>query len=476
MRLKTHIMKKINLKHYDINIIIFLLVVIILISNAQDTIWTRRFNIDLDEEAWNVTKDIYDNVIVVGPLQDSVTSDILLLKYNQNGDLLWSRIFDTGQIDWGFCVATDLVGNIIVGSYHDDLIIEKPGLSKFSPAGDTIWSRMYPQLTNYWITGVCIDGQNNIYACGMSTVNSSALIAKFDTIGNILWYRFYCWGNTQTFSDIILDRNSNIFIVGDLDYGPWVLLLAKFNNNGDSIWTRCYSDNNLMCDGLQLLVDTSGNIVIAGYIGIADSDVLILKYSSSGNLIWNRRINYRTIDRLNRIGIDNFDNIFVSGFSGTWNNFDYLLIKLTPSGETLWTRFYNAGYDDASAGVVIDGQNNPIITGKSSNGVNYDILTIKYSGSSGIEESNNKIILKDIFIRLYTNIITNWQICLSVLKPTNYMITLYDIQGRRIKTIQDGFLKGDEYSFNLGFISNGIYFLEIKAKNYKHTQKIIITK
>lgn len=460
-------------------LIIFSLCLDAMISkiDAQDILWTRRFNQGQNEEAGNSASDLYDNVIIVGTSHDTLISKILLLKYNQNGDLLWHRIYGACQYNWGFCLATDSIGNIIVASYHNDLTIEKPGLTKFSANGETIWSRMYSILANFWITGICLDSQNNIYVCGMRTTNPISLIAKFDTIGNILWYRTYCWGYTQTFKDIILDRYRNIYVVGDLDYGPWVLLLAKFNSNGDTIWTRHYSENNQMCDGGQLLLDTSNNIIIAGYVGSGVSDALILKYSNSGNLIWNRRIDYHSFDWLSRVSIDNYNNIFVSGSSGqSLNNCDYLLIKLSPSGETLWTRFYNAGYDDNSAGVVVDRQNNPIVTGRSSNGADYDVLTIKYSGSSGSEESISKPIPKEISIKLCSNIITNQQISLAVLKPNNYKISVYDIQGRLINIVHDGFIKQGIYFFNLGPISNSIYFLEIKTEKHKQVQKLIINK
>lgn len=471
MRKSTHL-------NHSITIIILCSVLIYKI-NAQDTLWTRRFDLSHQEYAAAVTRDSTDNIVIVGTFQDTAAfiSDVLLLKYNQSGNLLWYRLFDTGQIDWGFSVATDCNSNIYVGSYHSDMSMEKPGITKFSSTGETIWSQMYMTLANFLITGICLDSQNNIYACAVGMTGSVSLIAKFDTIGTLLWYRTYRWGNTQTFEDIILDGNGNIYVVGDIDYGPWELLFAKFNSNGDSIWTRRYSENNTMCHGMQLLTDKSDNIVIAGYIGLTNSDALILKYSNSGNLLWRKIINYQTIDRLNRISIDGIDNIFVSGFSGTmWNNCDYLLIKLTPSGETLWTIFHNAGYDDVSAGIVTDRQNNPSITGSSSNGTDYDVLTIKYSGSSGIEMSRNNLFQKEELIRLHSNIISNQQIRLIILKPDKYKILLYDLQGRIVKSVQDGFLNQGSFSFNLGRLSNGIYFLEIKTEKHKHIQKLIINK
>ena len=440
---------------------------------AQDTLWTRRFDQMRDEEASDITRDSSDNIISVGFSRDTLDSDILLLKYNQSGNLLWYRLFNTGQIDWGFCVTTDRNANIYVGSYHSNLSVEKPGITKFSQSGETIWLRMYPQLANFWMTGITLDSLNNIYCCGKGVTSPAAFLMKCDSIGNILWQRFYNWSDGQSFEDIAINNFGEIFVTGSI--GAFALLTAKFNNNGDSIWSRTYSATS---DSRGIILDHQGNVIVAGYVtNWITYDALIVKYSPTGNIIWDKILNYRPIDYLMKVGVDNDNNIFVSGASGiTFDTLDYLLIKLSPFGETLWTASYNAGHNDCGTGVVIDRQNNPIITGKSSNGANYDVLTIKYSGSSGIEMPSSNIVQSEEFIRLFSNVIRNHRINLSILKPNSYQIALYDIQGKKIKVLQDGFLKQGEYSYNLSSVVAGIYFLKIKTKDYNETKKILLVK
>lgn len=473
-------MKKMTLKSFVLTIIIICSSLIISTINAQDTLWTRRFDQGRNEEAWCMTKDPFDNIITVGPLRDSFTSDILLLKYNQNGDLLWSRQFDTGQLDWGFCVTSDSAGNIIVGSYHDDLTIEKPGLTKFSSNGETIWSKMYPELAYFWIEGVTLDADGNIYSCGSGT--TSAVIMKCDPSGNILWRRFYNWQNEPCFTEIVIDETGNLFVTGFL--GIQVLFVGKFNNNGDSLWTRRYPASGYSA-GSGLKLDQQRNIIVVGSLLMGNNDdAVIVKYSPTGSMLWNRVFNYHPCDVFYDLCLDSHNNIYCGGSSGLWlgwTNFllDYLIVKLSPTGETLWTRFYNGLYDDAVGGVVTDNQNNPIITGRSYNGANYDILTIKYCGTSGIVENKNEKVGQKIGLKISPRIAKqSFLINYTITRHSSITLDVVDGLGRIRNILTNEQLKPGNYklNYNTSDLPAGVYFVRLKQGSEQIVERAVIVK
>ncbi len=472
-------MKKVRINEISFIICFCCLCGIVTFLKAQDTMWSRRFDLDLEEDAIDSERDIFDNIIIVGSAKPTSSSDILLLKYNQSGDLLWHKIFDAGQTDWGFCIVLDFSGNIIVGSYHDDLTTTKPGLTKFSPNGDTVWARIYPQFIDFAFDGITIDTQNNIYACGWNwggTTSNSAIIVKCDSSGNVLWHRFYNWQLDPAFTDIITDLANNIVVTGFL--GLSVLMVGKFNATGDSLWTRRYPLSGYS-SGSSVKFDQHNNIVISGAVGDGVSyDAVVVKYSSIGDMLWNRVLNYRVFDSFRRLYIDQNNNIICCGSSGTtWlRNVDYMLVKLSPAGETLWTRFYDAGYNDYGTAVIVDSFNNPIITGLSFNGSTDDVLTIKYRGTTGIEEfvNNSNISRQNHKAKLFSITSIGREINLDINYSSIYKISLINSTGALVKVIHQGFLCQGLHQFSLKSVRSGVYFLQIENQAGKSCHKIIL--
>lgn len=479
--MKTHLLKSIS----ENDIMLYILIVssvLMTTMKAQDMLWTRRFDLLQNEYGYCIAKDTSGNICIAGSYQaiSGNVSDVLVVKYNSPGDLMWYRQFDTGYIDNGVDISTDKSGNIFVVSVYDDGTTERPGIIKFSPSGETLWSKTYPELANVNLLGIYVDTCSNIYACGIIVYSTNAIIVKCDTNGQILWSRLYNWGIWQGFYKILCDNANNIILSGFLydTSGNSNLLVTKLNNLGDSLWTRRYNPGCQYVGGTQITTDNYENICVAGYAGDGQTFEIgvVVKYTPDGALIWSRNIHYHTYTTPAGVACDTYCNIYVSCYCETGNINNYCLIKLSPSGETLWTRSYDSGFDDLPGEVVVDRQNNPIITGSSSNGANYDILTIKYSGSSGIEISNNNVIQSEQFVRLFSNVIRNQQIRFSILKPNSYQITLYDIQGRKVKVLQDGFLKQGEHSFNISSLTSSIYFLKIKTKDCDITKKIVLAR
>jgi hypothetical protein len=449
---------------------------------SQNILWIKRLDLSQNEYVSGVASDSSESIIIGGSAQNlsGTSSDVLIVKYNTYGDTLWHRQYDTVQLDETIDATTDQNNNIIIASYHNDLSTEKPGLIKFSPNGELLWARMYPAFENYMLDGVASDSRCNIIACGHHWTLPQAIIVKFDTSGYPIWTRFHNWASSTEFWDIVLDAAENIIITGLIRYGPDsnALLVAKFDSNGDSIWTQCYTTGRWITHGTRTKLDNAGNIVVAGYAEDEyypyPSDVLIFKYSPTGTMLWNRLLDFRIVDGPSGIAIDAHNNIFVSGSCGNIDSFDYFLAKYSSSGETLWTRFYDGGFDDGSGGVVVDSQNNPIISGSSSNGANYDILTIKYQGSSGIEEHptfETKFILDGL--EIYPN---PAKTVMRVRCPiTVKTIKIFDVSGKLIKEIatpasqsrNDG-----EVLVSLKGINPGIYFLRLD----KETKKFLVVK
>lgn len=149
-------------------------------ANAQQLLWHRVFDTGVADYAEGIAIDSQNNIIVVGftipqQIQPPNREDFLIIKYNILGDTLWTRRYNLTVADEAYGVATDKFGNIIVtGSVHDDTTNADIHVVKFNPDGNILWTRTYSngeQDVGEFGCGVAVDSKNNIVVAGIN-VNS----------------------------------------------------------------------------------------------------------------------------------------------------------------------------------------------------------------------------------------------------------------------------------------------------------------
>jgi uncharacterized delta-60 repeat protein len=168
------------------------------------------------------------------------------------------------------------------------------------------------------------------------------------------------------------------------------IVVIKYNNLGDTVWTRVYNGSGNSDDkGYCVTVDNSGSVYVAGCASISGQgyNVILLKYGANGEFLWSRSYNGSDggEDKAFGIAVDALNNIYVTGYStGAAANFDIITLKYNPEGNAVWTSRYNGpdNMDDKAFGVVLDNLNNVYVAGysESVNG-HRDIITIKYNQS-----------------------------------------------------------------------------------------------
>jgi hypothetical protein len=140
-----------------------------------------------------------------------------------------------------------------------------------------------------------------------------------------------------------------------------------------------------------IVVDNFGNIYVTGYSSGSGTnwDYSTIKYDSAGVQQWVQRYNGpgNFYDVAYAISADDLGFIYVTGGSyGSSGNYDFLTIKYSSSGDTVWTRRYNGPRNalDKAYAIVLDDTGNVYITGESegstgTHGIFEDYATIKYS-------------------------------------------------------------------------------------------------
>jgi hypothetical protein len=171
--------------------------------------------------------------------------------------------------------------------------------------------------------------------------------------------------------------------------------------------------------GNAIAIDDSGNVITAGIFtttvdfdpGIdtmnlqaVDREIFISKFDPAGNFIWAKSMGGTSVDLVRSISIDNFGNIYTTGFFkgvadfdpgiGTYylasaGDDDIFISKLDAAGNFIWAKRIGGIFDDEGLRITVDAFGNLYTTGVFFGTVDLD---------PGIDTSNFTSISSDFFI------------------------------------------------------------------------------
>ncbi|MBS4015983.1 MAG: SBBP repeat-containing protein [Candidatus Latescibacteria bacterium] len=320
-------------------------------------------------------------------------------------DTAWVRRFSgTGNFtDKANAITIDAVGNVYVAGYTYKAASDCDYLTiKYSASGETLWTRTYAGAGNNvdQANTIAVDASGNVYVTGYAymTVNNDYLTIKYNQNGDTIWTRRYngSGNGNDVATAIAIDGSGNVYVTGR-SYGSGSdMLTIKYAGNGDSLWAKRYhgGQGGLSADDARAIaIDGSGNVYVAGYCSrvTTGQDYAVIKYNASGDTCWMRFYDNGSngADQATSMTIDNSGNVYVTGVSpGSGTNKDYLTIKYSSTGDLLWTQRYTglgSADDDEAAAIKVDGSGNVHVTGFSvGSGTGSDFATIKYNANGDL--------------------------------------------------------------------------------------------
>jgi len=327
------------------------------------TLWTRQVGTPMYDMAYSVAVDASGNVYTAGATQGSLggsfasgMDDVFLTKSDSRGNALWTRQIGTNGCDWPASVKLDQAGNAyVVGSTQGDL-----------------------------------DG--NTKACQWCGDND-VFIIKYDTNGNKLWSRQFGstdswgWGAEEDAYGAAVDANGDVYVAGytygnlDGDHNGYMMgsdaFVAKYDPNGNEIWTRQFGGTYNDDGALSVAVNDSGAIYVAGFttgtvggnLSNGMTDAFIAMFNRDGDMLWSRQAGTNSDDWATGVAVGPDGDVYMTGI--TWGSLegmpngmmDVFVSKYDPDGIKLWDRQYGSEGNDSPSGIATDKSGNIFVAG-----------------------------------------------------------------------------------------------------------------
>jgi hypothetical protein len=332
--------------------------------------------------AWTAT---VSGLATTGAYQTSITSsgttvspDVLLVKFNSSGVRQWATYYGgTLQESSAHC-ATDASGNVYLsgitastsgiatsGSYHssfaggtgNDLF-----LVKFNSSGSRQWATYFGGTGNEINARCATDNSGNVLLCGWTASTAGAVPA----------------GSFQS----------------SFGGGTSDALLAKFNASGGLQWATYYGGSGID-QANHVIADGSGNVYLSGYTSSTSAisyngfqsssgggnDNFLVKFSPAGARLWATYYGGSGAETGGYISTDNYNNVFLSGITGSSANiayngsqssiaggFDAYLVKFDSSGSRKWATYFGGSGNDLPLACLADQQGSIYLAGTTASG------------------------------------------------------------------------------------------------------------
>lgn len=246
-------------------------------------------------------------------------TNAFILKLDSNGNFQWAKSMGVNASinTKGVSICIDNSENIYsMGSFQ--------GIVDFDPGLDTF--NLYPT----------VGGWGDVY------------IQKLTSSGDFIWAKSICGTDDVEGLSIASDASGNIHTTGNfyydpVDFDPGVgtfnlsplgvggnIFIQKLDSAGNFVWAKAMSKLGGSGEGKSLVIDDVGNIYCTGgFSGTLDfdpgagtnnvssfgsRDIYIQKLDSSGNLVWVKTMGGTNWDQGNSIALDNFGNIYTTGY------------------------------------------------------------------------------------------------------------------------------------------------------------------
>lgn len=365
--------------------------------------WAKSIGGGSDDRGLGIVTDSEGNVYVTGHymleadfdpndgeliLTAEGETDAFIMKLDSLGNMIWAKSIGGTLSDRGLGIAVDDFGNVYSTGFFNGTVDFDPGPGSF-------------EVT--------------------SSGGFEAYVVKLDEDGNFLWANTYGGGGSDASVEVVTDNGNNVFLTGyfsdSIDFNPGGVpavhlseedgtdcFILKLNTDGNYLWSKTFGGEFDLDRTNALTTDLMDNVYIGGWFGgtvdfdpgpgdslityDAYSDGFILKLNNVGEFEWVRTISGENEVRVNKIVLNDENEIFAAGFFSRVADFDpgegvyeldadifdddTYLLKLNDLGEFVWVKHFDSNDRSRPDGLDLDDSSNIFMSGVFEGIVDFD--------------------------------------------------------------------------------------------------------
>ena len=375
-------------------------------SQSGSLLWVRKYGGNFSDRAYDLAIDQANNVIITGQFYGSVafgtttlvsasnSKDIFIAKISPSGVVLWARKEGGSSSENAYGITTDNLNNVILtgqfegtstiaGSTFTSITDPSTNLpsydlfiSKYDSNGNPLWVKQGE--ADYEDRGLAVhtDGNNNIFMTGQfsdtltfagQTFNNNGynvgFLAKLNPAGQLQWLNTLRAGLVLPY-DLEINSVNEVVVIGDF------------------IGTLQYTDAN----GITAVSNPYSKQIFA------------IKTDNNGMYQWNQTLGSDNTVSARALAVDNAKDIYITGyFSCGWSELrttqtatfnsvgekDSYLWKIGNNGSSLFVKQFGGKKNDIGHGVAIRNNIDPIVCGSYTENLNIPKdVSLTYSTST----------------------------------------------------------------------------------------------
>ena len=382
-----------------------------------DTLWTRAWG-DLEDDAARLITPLADGRFLVCGTTDAPTRTgcLLYTVLNPDGTLRSTLDFSTGDLSGAIAAKrTPDSGAIVLGRWYD--FGPRLYVLRVAPNGDTL---SIERVTDAYYELDFVPAADG-------------------------WIGVEQWGDS--------------------------LRLVRINDDGQPMWTR-YVAGYSGAEWPRIRASLDGGYLLAFTIHRfgGQEDVHVLRLDGVGDTVWDRVVG--SVSHGNPI-----TDMAVNWQDG-WillcgSIFGRDLALLEANGDTVWTRSIAGGY--AASRIAAFNSQHIVIAGGGPD--NPGPCLVKLHFNLGV--SSREPVVGALALSSYPNPFNpTATISLTIPQTARTTVTVYDVLGRAVRTLQEGVLERGEHTlaFDGGALPSGLYFARVVSGEFVATTKMLMLK
>ncbi len=375
-------------------------------SASGTLIWKKTFGGNYSDRAIDLAVGPDQNIVVTGQFFGTVSfgsttltsvgnsKDIFIVKLDPQGNVLWARSEGGSMAENAYGITVDHLNNVILtGQFQGTASIGNNSftslidpntnqysfdffISKYDANGNPTWSLNGAAQYEDRGLAVAIDNQNNIFFTGQFSKTLAfatntypnqgyniGFLCKLNPAGQVQFFNQMKAGMTIPY-DLELNSNNQVFVSGD-----FLGNMNYYDSNGPHAFQNPY-----------------------------EKQIFIIKTENNGNYLWNYTLGSNNDISARAITVDLHNDAFITGSfkcdlsqiqdtaQATFNSVgfkDPYLLKITNTGQFEYIKHFGGKKDDEGLGIAIKENDKPFICGSFTKDLNF-----AYAGPN-VQTANN---------------------------------------------------------------------------------------